>query len=172
MMIPDYSPFLKLTQKKITWKVFCLTGPLWGESVTHSLSILMPWHLDTCIWTFLPQRSPVLTLIFSDTRKINHRVYLVASNSMLLNTLRERQHGRRFADTFKLILLSDNFRIAIKISPKFVPKGPINNNPALVQIMARDQPGTKPLSAPAMVRLLMHICITWPLELILCHYSQ
>ena len=29
-----------------------------------------------------------------------------------------------------------NVQIAIKISMKFVPKGPINDNPALAQIMA------------------------------------
>ena len=54
-----------------------------------------------------------------------------------LNTLGPRQNGRRFADgTFKHIFLNENVRISIKISLKFVPKGPINNNPALVQIMA------------------------------------
>ena len=31
---------------------------------------------------------------------------------------------------------------------KFVPKGPINNIPALVQIMAWRRPGDKPLSEP------------------------
>ena len=45
------------------------------------------------------------------------------------NTLRPRQNGRRFADdTFKRIFLNENVRISIKISLKFVPKGPINNN--------------------------------------------
>ena len=39
-------------------------------------------------------------------------------------------------------------KIAIKISLKFVPKGPINNNPALVQIMGWRPPGDKPLSEP------------------------
>ena len=54
-----------------------------------------------------------------------------------INTLRLRQNGRRFADdTFKRIFLNENVRISIKISLKFVPKGPINNIPALVQIMA------------------------------------
>ena len=54
-----------------------------------------------------------------------------------INTLRPRQSGRRFAeDTFKHIFLNDNVRISIKISLTFVPKGPINNIPALVQIMA------------------------------------
>ena len=36
----------------------------------------------------------------------------------------------------------------IKISLKFVPKGLINNIPALVQIMAWHRPGDKPLSEP------------------------
>ena len=51
----------------------------------------------------------------------------------MVYTLRPRQNGRRFADdTFKRIFLNENVRISIKISLKFVPKGPINNNPALV----------------------------------------
>ena len=55
----------------------------------------------------------------------------------IINTLRPRQNGCRFADdTFKCIFLNENVRISIKISLKFVPKGPINNNPALVLIMA------------------------------------
>ena len=49
-----------------------------------------------------------------------------------------------------------------KFSPKFVPKGPINNIPALVPIMAWCQPGDKPLSEPMMVSLLRHICVTRP----------
>ena len=59
--------------------------------------------------------------------------------------------GHRFADdTFKSIFLNENFRISIKISLKFVPKGPINNNPALVQIMAWRLLGDKPISEPMM----------------------
>ena len=80
-----------------------------------------------------------------------------------LNSLRPRQNGRRFADdTFKLIFLNENVRISIKISLKFVPKGPINNNPALVQIMAWRRPGDKPLSESLLVRLPTHICVTRP----------
>ena len=51
--------------------------------------------------------------------------------------LRPRQNGRHFADDiFKCIFLNENASIAIKISLKFVPTGPINNIPALVQILA------------------------------------
>ena len=49
------------------------------------------------------------------------------------NTLRLRQNGRHFADdTLKYILLNENVWIPIEISLKFVPKGPIDNIPALV----------------------------------------
>ena len=40
---------------------------------------------------------------------------------------------------------------------KFIPKGPINTIPALVQIMARRQPSDRPLSDPMMIILLMHM---------------
>ena len=79
----------------------------------------------------------------------------------LINTLRRRQNGRHFADDiFKCIFFNENVWILIKISLKFVPKGPINNIPALVQIMAWRRPGNKPLSEPIMVRLPMHISVT------------
>ena len=80
-----------------------------------------------------------------------------------LNTLRPRRNGRHFADdTFKRIFLLENVSFSIEISLKFVPKGSINNIPALVQIMAWRRPGDKLLSEPIMVRLLTHICVTRP----------
>ena len=80
-----------------------------------------------------------------------------------LNTLRPRQNGHHFADDiFKCIFLNENVWIQIKISLKFVPKGPINNIPALVQIMARHRPGDKSLSEPMVASLLAHICVTRP----------
>ena len=54
-------------------------------------------------------------------------------------------------DIFKCILLNEYVSILIKISLKFVPKGPINNIPAFVRIMAWRRPGGKPLSEPLMV---------------------
>ena len=65
-------------------------------------------------------------------------------------------------DTFKRISFNENIRISIKISLKFVRKGPINNNPALVQIMAWRRSGDKPLSEPMMISLPTHICVTRP----------
>ena len=79
------------------------------------------------------------------------------------NTLRPRQNGRRFADdTFERIFLNENVWISIKISLNFVPRGPINNISALVQIMAWRRPGDMPLSEPTMESLPTHICVTRP----------
>ena len=80
-----------------------------------------------------------------------------------LNTLWPRQDGSHFSDhILKGIFLNENVLILIKISLKFVPKGLINNIPALVQIMAWRRPGDKPLSEPVMARSLTHICVTRP----------
>ena len=80
-----------------------------------------------------------------------------------VNTLRPRQNDHYFADdTLKRIFLNETFRFSIKISLTFVPKGPINYIPALVQIMAWRRSGDKPLSEPMMVRLLTHLCVTRP----------
>ena len=58
------------------------------------------------------------------------------------NSLRPRQNGRHFADDiFEIIFLNENVLIPIKMSLKFVPKSPINNIPALFQIMAWRRPG-------------------------------
>ena len=79
----------------------------------------------------------------------------------MVSTLRPRQNGTHFADDiFKWIFLNKNVWISIKISLKFVSKGPINNIPALVQKMAWRRPGDKPLSEPMMVSLPTHICVT------------
>ena len=61
----------------------------------------------------------------------------MSPSSYCFNSLRLRQIGRHFPDDiFKYILLNENVWISIKISLKFVPKGPINNIPLLVRIMA------------------------------------
>ena len=53
----------------------------------------------------------------------------------------------------KYFFLNEKFWISIKSSLKFVPKGPINNTPALVQMMDWRRPGDKPLSEPIKVKL-------------------
>ena len=96
-------------------------------------------------------------------RKLFSSVNSYTEPYVCFNTLRPRQNGRHFADDmFKCIFLNENIWIPIEISLKFVPKGSINNNPALFQIMAWRRPGNKPLSEPMMVSSLTHICITRP----------
>ena len=81
----------------------------------------------------------------------------------VFNTLRPRQNGRHFPDdTFKRILVNENVWISLKISLKFVPKGPSSNSPALFQIMAWRRPGDKPLSEAMLISLLTHKCVTRP----------
>ena len=55
-------------------------------------------------------------------------------------------------DIFKCIFFNDNTLYSIKILIKFISKVPINNIPALDQIMAWRHSGDKPLSEPMMVR--------------------
>ena len=72
---------------------------------------------------------------------------LGSCSNLGVNTLRPRQDGRHFPDDiFKCIFLNENISISIKILQKVIPKGQINNIPALAQIMAWPWLGDKPLS--------------------------
>ena len=92
-----------------------------------------------------------------------HQVRTVTSGSYFEITVRPRQNGRHFPDDiFKCIFLNENVWISIKISLKFVPKGPINSIPSFIQIMAWRGPGNKSSSEAMMVSLLTHIYATRP----------
>ena len=54
---------------------------------------------------------------------------------------------------FHVDFLNGNVSIAIEFSLNFVPKGPINNDPALAQIAARCRPSDKPLSEAMMTHI-------------------
>ena len=95
--------------------------------------------------------------------RANSLKHVCITRPQCVNTLRPRQNRHHFTDdTFKRIFVNENVGVLIEISLKFVPKGPINNIPALVQIMAWRRPGDKPLSEPMMVCLPTHICVTRP----------
>ena len=103
--------------------------------------------------------------VASSQRKYNilHAKPQIHHHFMAFNTLRPRHNGRHYADDiFKWNFLNENVWISIKISLKFVPRGPINNSPTLVQVMTWRRPGDKPLSEPMMVWLPTHICVTRP----------
>ena len=57
-------------------------------------------------------------------------------------------------DIFKYIFVNEKFCILIKISLKFVPKGPIDNKTALVQVMAWRRRGDKPLPEPVLTQFI------------------
>ena len=102
----------------------------------------------------------LLTLLDNYTSK---QGAIVCFKYWILNTLRPRQDSRHVADDdFKRIFLSENVWISIDISLKFIPKGPIDNIPALAQIMAWCRSGEKPLSEPMVVILPTHTCVTQP----------
>ena len=55
---------------------------------------------------------------------------------------------------FKCIFLNENVRIFIQISLKFVPKGSIDNKPALVQVLVWRWTGDKPLPEPMLTQYI------------------
>ena len=74
-----------------------------------------------------------------------------------------------------VFFLKENVRIAINISLDFVPKGPINNIPGLVEITAWHRTGDRALCEPIMARLPTHICVTrapmsWISDMACCIY--
>ena len=77
--------------------------------------------------------------------------------SQLTRWDRDKIAGISQKTSLNAFFLNENIWISLKISLKFVPKCPVNNIPALVQIMAY-----KPLYEPMMVGLLTHICVIRP----------
>ena len=136
------------------WALVCVaawsTNHYSSQSWLHISKVIRP-HLATMSYHCLYFTRPA-----SRSQNVYH-------GPSAVNTLRPRQNGRRFADdTFKRIFLNENVWMSTKISLKFVPKVPINNIPALVQIMAWRRPGDNPLSEPMLVSLLTHKCVTRP----------
>ena len=66
---------------------------------------------------------------------VRRHLYIETDPWLYINILRLRQYGCHFADDiFRCIFLNQNVWFLIKIPLKFVPKGLINNIPALVHI--------------------------------------
>ena len=57
-------------------------------------------------------------------------------------------------DILNCIFLHKNERIPIQISLTYVPRSPVDNKPALVQVMAWRQTGDKPLPGPMMTQFI------------------
>ena len=142
--------------------------PLWGESNddqwipltkgTNAENGSIWWHHHDSFSIYHMNK------LSSKINNICHNVWVIfvtmVYGIVIFNILRPRKNGHHFSDDiFKCIFLNENVWILIKISLQFVPKGPVNNIPALVQIMAWHQLDDKPLSEPMVVRLSRNICI-------------
>ena len=92
---------------------------------------------------------------------LNEKVWIPIKISLKFNLITIYHKSRLYkcnifsCDKFICVCVSLTFM-------SFVPKGPINNIPALFQIMAWHRPGDKPLFEPMMARLPTHICVTRP----------
>ena len=112
------------------------------SQVTSTRDLLMIWTKRLQYMTSPWWHDHMFTSYEQQSKTANARISIIFFNSSSPG-----QNGRHFTDDiFKRIFLNQNVRIVIKISLKFVPKGPVNNIPALVHIMAWRLFGTKPLS--------------------------
>ena len=161
------------------WKKANTFHDAWNKSSTTSVKIydIVVYQRDGCFRSFrnaFSFQSYIVVLIYFKEHKRRVTIPVIPPEHWdgadswnaherqgPFNSLRPRHNGRHFADdVFKSNFLNENVLISIKISLKFVPKGPINNIPALVEIMAWRRPGDKPLSEPRMESLLTHVCVT------------
>ena len=142
MVMKIWTYFVAWTQQAVKLKFFG-TRPNWAvcyiaytkfhlpRPVLHS-----PGHIFTPIgeWASASFPACLMTLIWT-------------FHCCAINLLRPRWNGQHFAhNIFKRIFSNENVWISITFSLKFVRKGPTNNTPALVQIMAWHRAGDKPLS--------------------------
>ena len=138
---------IKLCLYNHVWNSIKLSKFIFGLVKDEKFSWCLVFSIGMCnIKNFKANRGchhqPVLWLVCPSS---------VPCRSNSFDTWRLRQNGCHFPDIFDCVFLNENIWMLIDISWKFVPQGPINNIPALVQIMAWHWPGNKPLSEPMIV---------------------
>ena len=126
-------------------------NPLSWLAVLNLPRAVGQWYMSSPVFLFILQ---VMVAMVTWRNGCGGRDFYLVST---LNTLRSRQNGHHFTDNILNSFFSENVSVSIKISIKFLPRCPINNIPALVQIMAWRRTGDKPLSQPMMVSLLLHM---------------
>ena len=108
--------------------------------------IMNGWQSEAIIGSVNVARSQTDSCLISHSWQTHNQI-------INLNTLRPRHNGHHSADNlFKCIFLNEDVWISV----------PINNIPALVQLMAWCRPGKKSLYELMVVSLLMHVCIIQP----------
>ena len=140
-----------------------LEGPLGNEFIIIVFWYCSDWIILLFIWGKLYQVWIAHQWIFHHCSNLLDLMAFHSWPTDCFYTLRPKQNGCHFADDiFKCIFFSEIVWIPIKIPLKFVPKCPISNIQALVQIMAWSSPVDKPLSEAMMIKLMTHICVTRP----------
>ena len=78
---------------------------------------------------------------------------LFQEHNTIINSFPPGQNGCYFTDNiFRCIFVNEKFCILIWISLKYVPKGTIDNESILAQVMAWRWPGDKPWSEPMLTQ--------------------
>ena len=164
-----YSDMKAVIDTVVAWK--CMIISFEENNVSYDRELykkLLDWKwLALQKWQTQYQLFQMHKTAYKGSTSVKQKSWLVmypsTETTFLVNSLRLRRNRRHFTDDiFKCIFLNEHVWISITVSLKFVPKGPVNNIPALVQIMAWRRPGNKPLSEPMMIISLTHICITRP----------
>ena len=137
-------------------------NPLYYAILWESMPVLAPCRFGSCCKITIRKTKQVHAHRYRVTFRVTFSLDNLCYDTSF-NTLRPRRNEQHFADDiFKRIFFNENVWISIKISLKFVPKGPVNSIPALIQILAWRRSGDKPLSEPTMVNLPTQICVTRP----------
>ena len=136
----------------------------WSHATLGFNEIIVSQHVTLIYWINSTgtkvQRNRTRSKMCSYILKCWSRVYIRVASFVTtlpatngINSSPPGQNGRHFADDiFSCILVNETCCIVNKSSLKFVPNGPIDNNPALVEIMAWRRIGDKPLSEPMLTR--------------------
>ena len=162
--------YQKYPHRKESWNVSpdCIHKWTWVHFDGLVKTAVTPVHWSYCSLAlsrryegFVPNRWQALiwtdddrSLIWTDDDRFQWCQFPSPDFSVLnpmANTLRPKQNGRHFAvDIFKFIFVNEICDILIQISLKYVPRGPVDNMPALVQMMAWHRTGDKSLSETMM----------------------
>ena len=115
------------------------------------LHFLLDFEFCAIFWYREANGYPFYEWYFWDN--VGNYSWVISNVRVVVNSSPPGQNGCHFAaDTFKCIFMNENPCILIQISLKFVPKGPIDNIPALVQVMAWRRTGGKPLPEAMLTR--------------------
>ena len=142
--------------------VLCLFSQYWCEHIVRFRILLNVLSHNNSSprgrrWAYIPHAKYCTNYTkkkMATKSDIYHTVYQCLKMYVpFVNKLRPRKNGHHFPDDiFKWLFLDEIFWISIEIILRFVPRGPLNNIPTLIYIMAWCRSGDKPLSEPMMTQ--------------------